>query len=209
MGRGAVGEATTKGDTGMSSMSRITASLMLALGALSGCSTAPASPDGRERLIERGATALREWNAEVTGIEAFARQSHGYAIFPGVGKGGLGVGLAYGRGVVYAQGRHIGYADVAQASVGLQAGGQAYRLLVVFDDAAAVERFKRGRLDVAPSTSAVLVAGGYVIETRFIDGVSVIARPIGGLMGEVALGGERFTFAPRDDGPAASPSGVR
>src|SRR5262245_59321108 len=98
------------------------------------------SPEGRERLIERGATALREWNAEVPGIEAFARQSHGYAIFPGVGKGGLGVGLAYGRGVVYAQGQHIGYADVAQASLGLQAGGQAYRLLVVFDDGGAVGR---------------------------------------------------------------------
>src|SRR5262249_34557022 len=181
----------------MSSISRLAVPLMLALGALGGCSTAPTSPEGRERLIERGATALRERNAEVPGIAAFARQSHGYAIFPGVGKGGLGVGLAYGRGVVYAQGQHIGYADVAQASLGLQAGGQAYRLLVVFDDEAAVERFKRGRLDVAPNTSAVVAAGGYVVETRFIDGVAVIARPIGGGVGGRVGGGGGRSMCPQ------------
>ncbi len=34
--------------------------------------------------------------------------AYGYAIFPTVAKGGLGVGAAHGRGRVYRQGQHFG-----------------------------------------------------------------------------------------------------
>ena len=36
-------------------------------------------------------------------------QHYSYALFPAVTKGGLVVGGARGQGVVYAQGRHVGY----------------------------------------------------------------------------------------------------
>ena len=43
-------------------------------------------------------------------LGALVQRGHGYALFPDVGKAGLGVGGAYGRGVVYERGQHIGYA---------------------------------------------------------------------------------------------------
>jgi hypothetical protein len=108
-------------------------------------------------------------------------------MFPSIGKGGLGLGAAYGRGVVWEQGEHLGYADPSHAPVGLQAGGQAYQALVVFDGKAALERFKQGGLDFSADSSAVLLEGGYVATLRFVDGVTVFSRPIGGAMGEASI----------------------
>jgi hypothetical protein len=41
--------------------------------------------------------------------------------------------------VVYEQGRHIGYSDLSQASVGLQAGAQTFSELLAFEDKAALD----------------------------------------------------------------------
>ena len=101
---------------------RIIAPLALVIGLVGGCSTAPGSQEGKDDLVRQATAALAEWNSDVPGLEAFARQGYGYAMFPSIAKGGLGLGAAYGRGVVYEQGAHLGYADVSHASVGLQVG---------------------------------------------------------------------------------------
>jgi lipid-binding SYLF domain-containing protein len=62
-----------------------------------------------------------------------------------VTKGGLVFGGGYGQGVVYAQGQHIGYASLAQASFGLQVGGHTYRELIVLENKAALDRFRENR----------------------------------------------------------------
>ena len=178
---------------------RIIAPLALVIGLVGGCSTAPGSQEGKDDLVRQATAALAEWNSDVPGLEAFARQGYGYAMFPSIAQGGLGLGAAYGRGVVYEQGAHLGYADVSHASVGLQVGGQAYQVLVVFDDKPALERFKRSPLDFSADTSVVLLEGGYVGAVRFVEGVTVFSRPIGGVMGEASMGGQWFTFVPRDD----------
>ena len=92
---------------------RVVIPLVLAIGLTAGCSTAPRSQEDKDELVREAMAALREWNTDVPGLEAFARQSYGYAMFPSIGKGGLGLGAAYGRGVVREQGEHIGYADLS------------------------------------------------------------------------------------------------
>ena len=126
-------------------------------------------------------------------------------MFPRIVKGGLGVGAAYGRGVVYEEGEHIGYADLSHASLGLQVGGQTYQVLVVFDDKAALERFKRGPLDFSADASGVVLETGYVANVRFVEGVTVFAKPIGGAMGEATLGAQRFTFVLEEEREPGSP----
>jgi lipid-binding SYLF domain-containing protein len=188
---------------------RIVAALLLAIGLMGGCSTAPTSQEGKDELVRQARTALREWDRDVPGLEGFARRSYGYAVFPTVAKGGLGVGAAYGRGVVYEQGEHIGYADLSYLSLGLQVGGQAYQVLVAFDNEGALERFTQGRLDFSADASGVFLEAGYVINVTFIEEVTVFSRPIGGVMGEAAMGGQRFTFVFREDrgpGPRARPA---
>lgn len=174
--------------------------MVLASSVMAGCSTAPRTRADKDELLRQAAAALKEWNLDVPGVEAFAGRSYGYAVFPAITKAGIGVGGAYGRGVVYEQGRHIGYADVSHGSLGLQVGGQAYQELVVFDDRPALERFTQDRLDFSADTSGVLFRAGYVASVRFGDGVTLFFRPIGGAMGDVSMGGRRFTFVPKDDG---------
>jgi Las17-binding protein actin regulator len=161
------------------------------------CSTAPATQEGKDDLVRQAAAALTAWNREIPGVEGFARWNYGYALFPEIAKGGVGLGAAYGRGVVYAQGQHIGYADLSQGSVGLQLGGQTYQELIVFDDKAALERFKEGGFALSADTSAVLIKPGYAASVGFTEAATIFLKPIGGLMGEMVMAGQQLTFVPR------------
>lgn len=184
---------------------RVAVPLVLVIGLAGGCRTAPTSREGKDELIRRATTALVEWNSDIPGLEGLARQGYGHAMFPRIVKGGLGIGAAYGRGVVYEEGQHIGYADLSHASLGLQAGGQTYQVLVVFDNKTALERFKRGRLDFSADTSGVVLETGYVATVRFIEGITVFSRPIGGVMGEATMGAQRFTFVLREEHDPGNP----
>ena len=66
----------------------------------------------------------------------FFANAHGYAVFPTIGKAGIGIGGAYGKGRVYDRGRHIGDTSMTQLSVGFQLGGQGFSQIVFFQNAA-------------------------------------------------------------------------
>ena len=53
---------------------------------------------------------------------SFFSKSYGYAVFPTIGKAGLGIGGAHGEGRVYEQGKYVGDTKMTQLSIGFQAG---------------------------------------------------------------------------------------
>jgi lipid-binding SYLF domain-containing protein len=163
-------------------------------GLLVGCATAPASRADREALVAEGTSSLQQMRAEDPGLSELVRRSYGYAVFPNVTKGGLGVGGAYGRGVVYERGRHVGYSDLSHASVGLQAGGQTFSELLLFENKDALDRFKAGQFNFAADASAVVMESGAATNVNFVDGVGVVVRPTGGAMVEASVGGQKFTY---------------
>jgi lipid-binding SYLF domain-containing protein len=163
-------------------------------GLLGSCATAPTSREDRQALISEAAARLRQMSAEDPELGALVRRSHGYSMFPNVGKAGLGVGGAYGRGVVYERGQHIGYSDLSQGSVGVQVGAQSYSELVLFENKAALDRFKAGQFGFAADASAVILKSGAATNANFVDGVAVVVQPIGGAMVEAAIGGQQFTY---------------
>ena len=176
------------------------AAIFFTAGLLAACSTAPPTTSERDELTQRAMAERDQWNQIDPGIEKLAKSSQGYAFFPEIVKGGLGVGGAYGRGVVFEQNQQIGYADVTQGSVGFQAGGQTYSELVVFENKAALERFKQNKVDFGANASAIIAKTGAAANTRFVDGVAVFVRPTAGAMAEAAIGGQRMTYvagAPR------------
>ena len=71
----------------------------------------------------------------------YFHKSYGYAVFPTIGKGGVGIGAAHGSGHVYAQGKRIGRVTMNQLSVGFQLGGKAFSEIIFFKDKAALEDF--------------------------------------------------------------------
>ena len=88
---------------------------------------------------------------------SFFTDSYGYAVFPTIVKGGLGIGAAHGKGHVYEQGRHVGNTSMTQVSVGFQAGGQGYSQLVFFQDERSFKEFTRGNFEFGAGVSAVAI----------------------------------------------------
>jgi lipid-binding SYLF domain-containing protein len=171
--------------------------LTVVAGLLVGCATAPASRVEQDALLTQATSSLQQMRAENPSVSELVRRGYGYAIFPEVTKGGLVVGGAYGRGVVYEQGRHVGYSDLSQASLGLQAGGQTFSELLVFENKGALDRFKTGSLTFGADASAVILESGVATNVTFVDGVAVVVHPIGGAMVEASIGGQKFSYQGR------------
>ena len=132
------------------------------------------------------------------GLKYFFEKAHGYAVFPGVGKGAAGIGGAHGSGVVFQGDEPIGMVTMTQITVGFQLGGQAYSELIFFEDEKAMKRFKRGKLKFAGQVSAVAVTLGASADVAYQNGVAVFTMAKAGLMYEAALGGQKFKFRPKN-----------
>jgi lipid-binding SYLF domain-containing protein len=138
------------------------------------------------------------------GLQTFFDTSAGYAVFPTVGKGAVGVGGAYGRGQLFERGELVGYCSLTQASVGLALGGQSYTQLIFFEDQAALDRFKSGNYAFAAQASAVALRSGASANARYADGVAVFTMGEAGLMVEASIGGQKFSYEPI---PGRDPAG--
>ena len=148
----------------------------------------------------------------------FFDTAYGYAIFPTIGKGAVGVGGAYGTGRVYAQGQPVGESTLTQITVGVQLGGQAYSQIVFFQDQRSFQEFISGNFEFSAQATAVALTAGVSAEANTGGGVSAgisggrndaltthggyrkgmavftIAR--GGLMYEASIGGQKFSYKP-------------
>ena len=103
---------------------------------------------------------------EGAGLEPYFSSAYGWALFPTVGKGGFGVGGAYGNGQVYAGGDHVGNARMTQLSIGFQAGGQAFSQIIFFQNQAAFDDFTSGNFEFEAGASAVAITAGVDASAR-------------------------------------------
>lgn len=126
------------------------------------------------------------------GISEFFNSAYGYAIFPGIGKGGLGVGGAGGKGIVYRGGGATGDCKMSQVTIGVQAGGQKYAEVIFFQNAEAYERFTGNKFEFAAQVSAIAMKSGVSADAEYRDGMLVFTQGIGGLMYEASVGGQKF-----------------
>jgi len=172
----------------------LTLVVAVVVGLLSSCATAPASREDKAALVTEAAARWQQMRTADPALGTLVQRGHGYALFPDVGKAGLGVGGAYGRGVVYERGQHIGYSDLTQGTVGAQVGGQSFSEILVFEHKDALERFKAGQFGFAAGASAVVLKSGVATNPNFVDGVAVVVQPVGGVMVEAAIGGQQFTY---------------
>jgi lipid-binding SYLF domain-containing protein len=162
-----------------------------------GCATAPKTAEGKAELSAKVQTAKESAVKSDPGLQKFFDEAAGYAIFPTVGKGAVGVGGAYGRGELYEGGQLVGYCTLTQASIGLQLGGQAYTEMIFFEAQAALDRFKTGNFAFAAQASAVALKSGASANAKYTDGVAVFTMGEAGLMYEASIGGQKFSYEPK------------
>ncbi len=165
--------------------------------ASTGCSTAPKSEASKAELHDKTENTIARFKSADPSMEEFFDTSVGYAVFPSVGKGAVGVGGAYGKGELYENGVMIGYCDLSQGSIGFQLGGQVYSEIIFFQTNDALSDFKNGNLEFAAQASAVAATAGASADASYEGGVAVFTMAKGGLMYEASIGGQKFSYQPK------------
>lgn len=147
----------------------------------------------------------------------FFQDAYGFAVFPTVGKAGIGLGGAYGEGRVYRGLKHVGDTSLTQLSIGFQLGGQAYSQIIFFQDKRAFDEFTSGNFEFSAQASAAIITAGATAEVsttgtsasggitqdraetagRYYKGMATFIIIKGGLMYEAAIAGQKFSYSPR------------
>ena len=148
--------------------------------------------------------------------KAFFGKSYGYAVFPTIGKGGIGIGGAYGKGRVYVGGAAVGETSMAQVSYGFQLGGQGYSMIIFFEDKRAFDEFTKDGFEFGAQASAVAITAGAsagagtggttagasgskkdaTTSGDFFKGMATFTIIKGGAMYEAAIAGAKFSYKP-------------
>jgi lipid-binding SYLF domain-containing protein len=147
----------------------------------------------------------------------FFEHCYGYAVFPTIGKGGIGIGGAHGSGHVYARGAYTGDASMTQVTLGFQLGGQAYSQIVFFEDQRAFDEFTSGNFEFGAQATAVAITAGASAQAstggtgasagtsrshtktagEYYKGMAVFTAAKAGLMYEASIGGQKFSYKPK------------
>jgi lipid-binding SYLF domain-containing protein len=130
------------------------------------------------------------------GLQKYFDNSSGYVIFPNIGEGGLIIGAASGKGVVYENGSVTGIADMKKVDVGAQVGGQALAEVIFFETEDALNEFKADKYAFSAEVSAVALESGASKNSNYNDGVVVFTMPKAGMMADASIGGQKFEYSP-------------
>ena len=172
--------------------------MMMALTSV-GCATAPSTKQERTDLNAAAQSTLSKFKQNTPGYyKIYNDSAAGKAVFPSIGKGGYFLGGAYGQGIVYEGNKLVGYCKIEQATVGFQLGGQAYSQIIFFANTESLQRFKRGELAGTAQASAVAIKADASATADYKDGVAVFSMDSAGLMYEATLGGQKFSYLPKD-----------
>lgn len=151
--------------------------------------------------------------------QPFFKSAYGFAVFPTVGKGGIGIGGAYGKGQVYRAGKVTGETSLIKATIGFQLGGQAFSEIIFFEDERAYNDYISGNFEFDASASAVAITAGMQAKAgtegasagasagpatgtqakiSYHKGMAVFIHTKGGLMYEASIGGQKFSFTAKE-----------
>ena len=170
--------------------------VLVAAALLACCSSSPApKTEGRaDTLSDEATAALNQFRDKDATLDNFLNNSYAYVIFPNVKEGAVGVGGAYGKGEVFQRDKMIGYADMSQANIGVQLGGQSFAELVAFQNAGAYDQFRNGQTSFDARASAVAASSGAAATADYQRGVAVFTNTQSGLMVQAAIGGQVLRY---------------
>jgi lipid-binding SYLF domain-containing protein len=171
----------------------------------------------KKRTVKDYSETIEDFRS-IDAVAPFFQSAVGYAVFPTIGKGGLGVGGSHGKGQVYSGGQVIGFTSLTDVSIGWQAGGQAYSQIVFFQNADALKEFTSGNFEFAASAEAIAVrakaevsagtegAGAHASTDKTADkattvaeyqnGMAIFTMAKGGLMYAATIKGQKYTYKP-------------
>ena len=169
-----------------------------------------------DRKVEDYSETMGEFKKSPV-VAPFFGDAYGYALFPTIGKGGLGIGASHGKGQVYRGGKVVGFTSTSDISIGFQAGGQAYSQVIFFQNKASFDSFTGGNFEFGAEASAIAIQAeakaqtstettgvgasaqgksGKQTNTQYQDGLQIFTAAKGGLMYQAAIAGQKYSYDP-------------
>jgi lipid-binding SYLF domain-containing protein len=179
-------------------MRKLTLALLSLIFTFTSASIWAFDPDPNDAKELDVAKAIIELKKNDPGMQKWFDEAAGVAVFPSVGKGGIGIGGAYGKGLVLVNDQVDGHTSLSQVTVGFQLGGQKYAEFVFFKDETALDEFRRGNFELGAQASAVAVTAGASADADYNKGVAIFTNVAGGLMYEATVGGQKFKYEPKE-----------
>ncbi len=152
-------------------------------------------------LRAQAEAAIRNFRSADSTLTNLFSNSAGYAVFPRVGNAGLIVGAEHGNGLVYEKGKPLGEVTLTELNAGPQVGGESYYEIIFFETAEALASFKAGRFEMSATASTVAAAEGAALHAKYREGVLVFTMPRSGLLADMVVGGQKFSFKPSSSLP--------
>lgn len=151
-------------------------------------------PDTNDKLELSVAQAIIKAKGKDPAFKKWFDTAYAYAVLPKIGKGGIGIGGAYGKGLVIRGDSTVGKTSLSQITIGFQLGGQVYSEYIMFRDKTAFDHFTRGNFELGAQVSAVAITLGASADANYDKGVAVFTIAEGGLMYEASIGGQKFKY---------------
>lgn len=171
----------------------------LTLGLLAACSSTRGPDAGQRADLDRQAKLALE---QLYDTNASARQlrpeANGILVFPRITQAGVGVGGAYGEGVLMVGGRPRAYYSVSSGNLGLILGAQSYSQAIFFMTPNALRQFEASsgwQAGVDGNIVAVNQGGGASVD---ITNQPIVGFIWGqqGLMVNASFAGDKYTRLP-------------
>jgi len=151
----------------------------------------------KPNLVEDSQKALEKMIKAKPKLQSFKDKSYGYAVFPRVTKGAIGIGGAGGKGIVFKNHEPMGQSSLKQATFGVQLGGQQYVEIIFFENEKSYDKFTNKKVKFSGQASAVAIKPGVSVDATFKNGMAIFTQTKGGLMYEASIGGQHFSYKPK------------
>ncbi|MFO6424554.1 hypothetical protein [Motilimonas sp. KMU-193] len=144
--------------------------------------------------------------------QLYFSNAYGFAVFPDVAEGGVGLAGAHGKGEVFVGGEKVGKATLSHLSIGAALGGKTFDQIIFFIDEKAFNEFAAGDYALSADASGVMIESGAQAKTStagntistdnkhqqgdYVNGMAIFVYPKGGLMLDISIGGQKFDYTP-------------
>jgi lipid-binding SYLF domain-containing protein len=157
----------------------------------------PALAADRTALERDARSAYDKLLASVPVAKSLSKDAAAVLVFPKITKAGLVVGGQYGDGVLFRQGKAVGYYNTSGASYGLQAGAQQYGYaMFLMNEKAVAALDANDGFEVGVGPSVVVVDQGMaktLTTTTARDDIYAFIFGQKGLMAGIGVQGNKIT----------------
>ena len=146
--------------------------------------------------------AIERFYKQVEGAKELVKASKGILVMPNVKKGAFIIGGEYGQGALRVGGKSVDYYNTISGSIGLQIGGQAKDIILLFMTDEALKQFRASKgweAGVDGNVALITIGAGGRADTRTLkDPIVGFVFDAKGLIADISLKGAKFRPLDRD-----------